>query len=362
MDDVILYKGIQKLKVYFEKEGLNFGFLSFAISKKISDVALKVISAETYKQSQLIYASFNKILEDSTVSADGFSFTVNGNAINLSTITLNSENPSQIIFSLTQPIFDGDNVRLSYSDGQVKATDGTMLENFSDLPVKNNLPVHLAIPGKIEAEAFSFNQGLQVENTTDVGGGQNVGFTNEGDYLDYSVRIAKTGLYNMEVRIACLNKSGIIEVQQLNEYGGVINNITLTIPVTGGWQTWKTINTEIQLTEGVSTLRVKIIRPEFNMNWYKFTEKGLGTGDLNNDKKKVYPNPAKDELTIEIPGSAGKEKFLSFRTLSGTVVKELKLSTDNDSQKINIRELPKGFYILEIEISGTIWRIKLVVQ
>jgi hypothetical protein len=251
---------------------------------------------------------------------------------------------------------------LSYSGGNVKATDGTALENFTDLLVKNNLPVHLAIPGKIEAEAFSFNQGLQLENTTDVGGGQNVGFTNEGDYLDYDVRVMKTALYNMEVRIACLDNPGIIEIQQLNSYGAVINSATLVIPATGGWQTWKTINTGIHLDEGISTLRIKIISPEFNMNWYKFTEKGLGTGDLNNDKKKIYPNPATNELIIELPGSAGQHKSLLFRTMNGTVVKEVSIPAYSDSQIINITDLPKGFYILEINVSGIIWHEKLIIQ
>jgi endoglucanase len=362
LNDIILYKGTRQLKIYFEKGGINLGFLKFTISGPISGVPLRAVSAETHRESQYIYGSFNKILQDSTVTANGFSFTINGNSVNITTIELNNDNHTQIIFTLSQQIYDGDMIKMSYADGDVKATDGTALEDFTDLVIKNNLPVHLAIPGKIEAEAFSFNQGLQVENTTDVGGGQNVGFTNEGDYLDYSVRIAKTGLYNMEVRIACLNKSGIIEVQQLNGYGAVINSFTLSIPVTGGWQTWKTINTEIQLTEGISTLRVKIIKPEFNMNWYKFTEKGLGTGDLDNDKKKVYPNPATNELIIELAGSAGQDKSVLFRTMNGTVVKKVSLPTNSDSQIINITDLPKGFYILEIEVSGILWRTKLIVQ
>jgi hypothetical protein len=362
VDDVILYKGTRKLKIYFEKGGFNLGFLKFEISKQISDVSLKIVSAETYQETQMIYASFNKILVDSTVTSGGFSFTVNANPVNITDISPNNENPSLVIYNLSQQIFDGDSIKMSYSNGEVKATDGTSLEYFTDIVVKNNLPVFLAIPGKIEAESFSFNQGLQLENTTDIGGGQNVGFTNEGDYLDYNVRVMKTALYNMEVRIACLEKPGTIEVQQLNENGTVINNATLTIPVTGGWQTWRTVNTEILLNEGISKLRVKIIKPEFNMNWYKFTEKGLGTGNLDDSKKKIYPNPATNELKVEIPGSAGQPKSIVFRSLSGTIVKEVELPADIDSEKINITDLPGGFYIVEIEVSGIIWRTKLIVQ
>ena len=361
-NDVILYKGSQKLKIYIEKGGLNFGFLTFTFNKDISDVPLRIISAETYTQSELIHASFNKMLVDSTVTPDGFSCTVNGTAVNIDSLSLNSMSPFQVVISLEQPIFDGDDIKLSYLNGQVKATDSTMLENFSDLQVKNNLPVHLPIPGKIEAEEFTFNQGLQLENTTDIGGGQNVGFTNAGDYLDYNVRVQKTSLYNMEVRVACLSDAGIIQVQQLNDAGQVLNSATLNIPVTGGWQTWKTINTEMTLTEGISKLRVKIVKPEFNMNWYNFTEKGQGVSVNEHNEFNIFPNPASDELTIESPHSTDQKKSLAFRTLSGVLIKMITLSATGEFQKIYIGDLPRGFYFLELGISGTLYRKKLIIQ
>ena len=360
INDVILYKGNQKLKFVFDKGGINLGYLKFSLSKPLSDIALQPLSAETYQQSEFIYVNFNKMLVDSTITADGFSCTVNGNMINISSLEMNNNNPFQVILSLDQQIFDGDDIKLSYTDGHVKADDGTQLVNFSNLLVKNNLPVHLLIPGKIEAEAFSINQGLQLETTTDTGGGQDVGFTNTGDYLDYNVRITGSGKYNMVVRIACMSNAGKIEVQQLNDNGVILNSVIVNIPVTGGWQTWNSVNAEITLTEGISRLRVKILQPEFNMNWYKFE---LSQGIMEMDKKgiNIFPNPAKDKLTIEIPGSAGKLKTIYFRTLNGTLIKERTLSTA-ESQTIFIGDLPAGFYIVELEISGTIYHGKLILQ
>ncbi len=362
INDVILYKGIQKLKIVFEKGGINLGFFDISLSKKITDVPLKQVSAETYQQSELIYLSFNKMLVDSTVTADCFSCTVNGNGVNISSFALNSKNLSQIVLGLGQQIFSFDTIMLNYSNGHVQAGDGTLLENFSNLLVKNNLPSYLTIPGKIEAEAFSFNMGLQLETTTDIGGGQDVGFTNVGDYLDYRVNVLKSGLYNFEVRIACLNDAGIIQVQQLNEIGVALNSCIVNIPVTGGWQTWKTVNAEISMTEGASKLRVKILKPEFNMNWYKFTEKGQGIIVNKSQAINVFPNPATDELTIETPNVTGKKKSIIFRTLNGVMIKTMELSASEESQKIFIADLPMGFYFLEVEISGTIHRTKLIVQ
>ena len=360
--DVILYKGVNKLKVYFEKGGVNFGFLTFTISKAIADVQLKAISAETYKETQVIYLNANKILVDSTVTSDGFSCTVNGSSVGIVSLSVNPSSPFQIMIGLGSQITDADTILLSYSNGHVKATDGTSLTNFNNLRVKNNLPVHFSIPGKIEAEAFTVNQGLQLETCTDVGGGQDVGFTNAGDYLEYSVRVLKTANYNLEVRIACLSNSGTIEVQQINSYGAVINTVTLTIPVTGGWQTWRTTNKEMHLNEGICTLRVKIIKPEFNTNWFKFTEQGIGFNEIKQEAIKIFPNPAKDELTIEIPGSTGQKKTVLFRTLNGVTVKELKLTTDTETQNVEINGLAKGFYLVDIIIEGKAFHEKLIIQ
>ncbi len=360
--DVILYKGSQKLRVLFEKGGVNFGFLDFLVSKPLSELPMKPVSAETYMQGELINISFNKMVVDSTATADGFSCTVNGKPESIASLAINSRNSSQITLSLAQSIYYNDTIRLSYSGGHVTATDGTLLENFSNLPVKNNLPVYLTVPGKIEAEAFSFNQGLQIETTTDVGGGQDMGFTNTGDYLDYRINVVKSARYNMEVRIACFSTAGIIQVQQLDDLGEVLNSASINIPVTGGWQTWKSVVAEISLTEGISKLRVKILKPEFNMNWYKFTEKGLGTTELRDHEISIYPNPCQEELTIEMPAAPGPRNSLLFRNLNGVLVKSMRLSETEEAQKIYIGDLPKGFYFLELEISGNICRNKLIVQ
>ncbi len=359
INNVILYKGQQKLKLTFEKGGLNFGYLKFTISKPISDVAMQAMSAETHQQGEFIYVNFNKKLLASTVGAAGFTCTVNGTLVNITSLSMNTGNPLQIKLALAQQISDVDDIKLNYTGTLVKAIDGRVLESFTNLRVTNNLPVLLQIPGKIEAEAFSVNIGLALENTTDAGGGQNIGYTHAGDYLDYPIRVAGSGIYNMVVRVACMSSAGRIEVQQLNDHNVVLNSVTINIPVTGGWQTWQSVNTEINLTGGPGTLRVKILQPEFNLNWYKF-ELVQGIMELDRQGMNIYPNPASEELTIEIPESSGKQKTIYFRALNGTLIKTAALS-GAIAQTISVRDLPAGFYIADVEMSGTKWRRKLVI-
>ncbi|MEI6575329.1 MAG: carbohydrate-binding protein [Bacteroidota bacterium] len=362
INDVILYKGLQSLKMKFEVGGLNFGFLNFTLSKKITDVALKALSAETYNETQLIYCTFNKKLVDTTIKPEGFSCFVNGNAVNISSLLPDPLNPFRVIITLSQLLTSGDVILLNYNNGAMTATDGTLLQDFLNLPVKNNLPILLSIPGKIEAEAFSFNQGLQLENTTDLGGGQNIAYTNAGDYLDYKVKVMKTATYKMEVRIACMSQSGMIQVQQISDSGIILHSVNVVIPVTGGWQSWQSIFTEIPLNVGPSVLRVKVIQPEFNMNWYKFTEKIIDTIPQKIKQIKVFPNPASDAITVETTGYLGSKKTIYFRTLNGMLAKEIKLSASKESEEVFIGDLAKGMYLIELELPGTTWKTKLTVQ
>ncbi len=362
VNNVILNKGRQKIRIFFENGGANISFLKFIIDKKSEDVLFEAISAETYKQTEDIYLSLNKMLVVSTVNAGGFTCTVNGKAVSISNFKINKDNSSQIILGLGQHFSDIDEIMLNYSSGTLKAMDGTMLQNFNDLKVKNNLPVLATIPGKIEAEAFTVNQGLVLENTTDVGGGKNIAYTSAGDYLEYNVRVLKTALYNFDVRVACLSNAGRIDVQQLNSTGAIVNSVQLDIPVTGGWQTWQTVSAKITLTEGIWTLRVKIVQPEFNMNWYTFTESGVGISEDASAAFFIYPNPAKEGVTVTIPETTKIKKTLQVRSFSGIRMKKFEIADNVTLKYITVDDLPRGLYVIEMEMAGKVYRKKLIVH
>jgi len=353
INDVILYKGKQKLSVFIEKGGANLGFLKFSLSKKLTEMSFLPISAETYKESEMLLVTFNKLLNPASVKPDGFSCTVNGTLTNITSFTINSQNSFQILLGLGQQLFDGDDIKLNYSNGQVSSIDETPLEAFSNLQVKNNLPVHHLIPGKIEAEAFDVNYGLQLETTTDVGGGQNVGFTNTGDYLEYGIRVKKKAQYTLEVRVACQSNAGTIEFQQIGSNGVLLHSLQVNVPVTGGWQTWTTTSSTINLDAGISKLRVRILKPEFNMNWYRFTEIIEDTTANENKTICIYPNPVIDELKLEIPDSKGKIKSLRIHSISGSMLHEYKLDSSEETYELNISTIPSGIYTLELRIEGS---------
>jgi hypothetical protein len=126
-------------------------------------------------------------------------------------------------------------------------------------------PTASPIPGTIQAESYSAMNGIQTENTSDSGGGTNVGWIDANDWMDYSVNVASAGSYTISLRVASPNTGG-----QLQLRNGSTMLTTAAIPNTGGWQNWTTITTTAVLTAGVQTLRLYATTGGYNINWVQF--------------------------------------------------------------------------------------------
>jgi Carbohydrate binding module (family 6)/PKD domain/Secretion system C-terminal sorting domain len=141
-----------------------------------------------------------------------------------------------------------------------------------NITVNNSSSGYENIPGKIEAESYSAMSGIQTQSTSDTGGGLNIDYINNGDWMDYNLSAASTGNYTVGFRVASTYAGSQI---QLKKSDGTILT-TVTVPNTGGWQTWTTVTASVSLTSGNQTIRLQAIVPTglpygFNLNWLQFT-------------------------------------------------------------------------------------------
>ena len=123
----------------------------------------------------------------------------------------------------------------------------------------------------IQAEDFSSQSGIRVENTRDIGGGENIGFIENNDYAEYTVNVATAGTYTLEMRLASRNDGGDITMQINGN-----DRANLSVGNTGGWQNWVTVETQVNLDAGDQTLRFLFTDPTstrslLNVNWIDFT-------------------------------------------------------------------------------------------
>jgi hypothetical protein len=148
--------------------------------------------------------------------------------------------------------------------------------------------------------------GVQTEATGDTGGGQNVGWIETGDWMDYRVNVASAGSYTIGFRVA--SAPGAAQVQ-LRSGSTVLTSAN--IAATGGWQTWTTVNATATLSAGIQTLRVHASTGGFNINWISFT---ANQSSLNLALNK--PTATSSTESVAFPGSSAVDGNLGTRWAS----------------------------------------------
>ena len=154
---------------------------------------------------------------------------------------------------------------LTYQDIDTLGDD--LDETGASLPVGEIV----SVPGTAEAELFTAMSGIQTEQSTDIGGGQNVGFIDVGDFMEYTLDIGSAGSYDIEYRVASAIGGGGFEVL----LDGVVID-SQTVGNTGGWQSWitNTAGSTVVLPAGEHTLRLNAIGGGWNLNWISLSLSG----------------------------------------------------------------------------------------
>jgi hypothetical protein len=124
---------------------------------------------------------------------------------------------------------------------------------------------------KVKAENFSQQQGVQTEPTADTDGGNNVGYIENGDWVEYAIDVPAAGEYTFSARVASDTNGGRFVVLANNA-----EKATVKVKGTGGWQNWVTLENTLNLEAGAQTLRFNFKGSSgylFNINWFELSAK-----------------------------------------------------------------------------------------
>jgi alpha-glucosidase len=77
-------------------------------------------------------------------------------------------------------------------------------------------------------------EGVDIETCTDAGGGYDVGWTNPGEWVKYTVNVLTPGTYTLTARVASPNTGDKFHVK----IDGTNISGDITVPNTAGWATW----------------------------------------------------------------------------------------------------------------------------
>ena len=126
---------------------------------------------------------------------------------------------------------------------------------------------------QIQASSYNNMSGLETETTTDITGGYDLGYSNDGSWAEYQNIEFGTGVSSVNIRAASGGVGGTIEFHLDSLTGPLIG--TAVLPVTGGWQNWTTITTPISGAIALHNLFIVLHTTGgaggiANLNWFQF--------------------------------------------------------------------------------------------
>ena len=152
----------------------------------------------------------------------------------------------------------------------------------------------LAIPGKIEVEDFDVNgvgQGNTTYNEKDTENhgdsdyrpstgvdlykkatGVIVGYNQAGEWLEYTVKVAKTGTYTMNASVASANNTSSFKLSMDGK--DITEEISVPQATTGenNYDEYNTVEAKVSLTEGEHILRFTVTGDWMDIDYIKFCE------------------------------------------------------------------------------------------
>jgi|GEM_PF-100848 len=327
-------------------------FANMSVTNNSDGLPFKISSGTLDSKGAAIELKFAKPLAVA-IEQSGY-FTLKANGVNVAISDMDIA--GTITLKPTLALHYGDIVTISYTPGNITATDNGALESFTDFAISNLVtqPSWTVIPGKIEAENYFSQFGVQTETTGDTGGGLNVGWIDTGDWLEYAINNTTTDTdFTAGFRMASQNGGGIVAAYLDNVKIGQVS-----CPSTGGWQTYQSINAVLKIAPGKHYLKLYATNAGFNINYIDIKKKVTGINEPTSKNFNVYPIPGSRELIIE------SEDFnfnkIEIRNLMGSVVLSRSIAY---MPKLHLPiSLPDGMYIVTISNEKQFQLKKVVVK
>ena len=118
--------------------------------------------------------------------------------------------------------------------------------------------------------------GTDLENTADTqdtsppGGPYDMGWTNAGQWFNYTVQVATSGIYTVSFRVSA--PAAVGDALHLADSSGANLSGAVAVPATGGYQTWTTVTANVTLAAGAQTLTVKQDAGGWNLHFLSFAQ------------------------------------------------------------------------------------------
>lgn len=172
---------------------------------------------------------------------------------------------------------------------------------------------------------FRGDDGVDIEASNDVGGGYNIGWIEDGEWLEYTIDVPTDGMYKVTPVIASVPGGGSLHV----EFRGIDLTGQQSVPVTGGWQLWEELQIPpVFLSAGEQVMHVAMSGGQFNLNWIEISNASVSTeASLQIPAEFVlnqnYPNPFNPSTTMQYGLPDDSNVSLVIYDIRGNLVQTL---------------------------------------
>lgn len=251
--------------------------------------------------------------------------------------------------------------------GKIFASDFDLGKNG----ISYNDAVYQKIPYNGEGwnSGYSYrNDGVDIQATQDAtSNGVNVGWIQNLEWMNYSVNVTQGGPYTVQFRVANgdARKVGALTLK----IDGVTMG-TVSVGLTGGWQTWATVtlSSTVTLSQGNHTVQVACNSRNGggNLSWINFVSGAAAqsqssvndgqTNSLSETRLQVSPNPFRSKIKVS---GFNEDANLYIYDLTGRQTRSINNYISGDD--VDLNNLPSGIYIVRV-VEGRVSRAVKVIK
>lgn len=238
------------------------------------------------------------------------------------------------------------------------------------------------IPGIIEAENFDIgkelgyhdseatNQGgvyrttsVDIEANSDGGNGFNVGWVVAGEWLSYTVNVAATTTYNLQVRLATQVSGRTFHV----EMNGINVSGSIAVPNTNGWATFQTVTIpNVSLTQGLQAMKLVFDTGDFNINYVSFaaTSTAISDADASGSLSAIVsPNPFSTHAQLKFSLKDGGQTKIMISNMIGSspiTLTDQYFTPGEHTMELGTLNIPSGIYLCTLTNGNHTKAVKII--
>ena len=217
---------------------------------------------------------------------------------------------------------------LNDSSGFTATTSGNSWQNSTAEGPYGGTPA--AVPGTVQAAnydtggqaiAYYVNSvngtdtayradAVDLETTSDTGGGADLAWTATGQWFKYTVNVATAGTYTVNIRAS--SAGGVSDAFHLTDSAGNALTGAEAIPATGGAQTWTTVSDTVTLPAGQQTITVDQDNSGWSLHYLAFT-----SGTVTTPGAVLGASPSALSFPSEVVGTSAPTQTVTVSN-SGT--------------------------------------------